>query len=122
MQHQRAEALFVSVLTVGEIRQGIEQLRRNDAAKAEKLGEWLTGLSRAYADRVLPVDMAVAEEWGRLRATASRTVPVIDALLAATAKVHGLTLVTQNDRDFRGLGVPVLNPLKPIGDESGSRD
>lgn len=112
----------MSVLTVGEIRQGIEQLRGRDALRAETLAQWLTGLSRAYADRVLPVDLAVAEEWGRLRATASRTVPVIDALLAATAKVHGLTLVTQNDRDFKGLGVSVLNPLKPAGDESASRD
>lgn len=105
---QRPEALFLSVLTIGEIRQGIEQLRRRDRPQADRLGLWLDELGRHYADRLLPVDQAVAEEWGRLRAR--RSVPVIDALMAATARVHGLTLVTRNEKDVAGLDVPTLDP------------
>jgi hypothetical protein len=65
-------------------------------------------LGRHYADRLLPVDRAVAEEWGRLRTV--RSVPVVDGLIAATARVHGLTLVTRNVKDVAGLGVPTLDP------------
>lgn len=105
---QPAETLFLSVVTLGEVRQGIEQVRRRDRAQADRLGRWLDDLGRHYADRVLPVDRAVADEWGRLRAI--RSVPVMDALIAATARVHGLTLVTRNTKDVAGLGVPLLNP------------
>jgi len=105
---QPAEALFLSVVTLGEIRQGIEQVRRRDRPQADRLGRWLEDLARHYADRLLPVDGAVADEWGRLRAV--RSVPVVDALIAATARVHGLTLVTRNEKDVAGLGVPTLNP------------
>lgn len=107
---QEADDLYVSVLTLGEIREGVDRLAARDEARGRTLGRWLADLSVLYADRILPVDQAVAEEWGRLRAAAARTLPVIDALLAATARVHGLTLVTRNDKDFRGLDVPVLNP------------
>jgi predicted nucleic acid-binding protein len=78
---------------------------------AQALTQWLTDLSRVYADRVLPVDLLVAEEWGRLRAR--RSLPVVDALLAATARVHGLTMVTRNESDFAGLNLKVLNPSAP---------
>jgi len=105
---QRPEALFLSVLTLGEIRQGIEQLRRRDRPQADRLGIWLDDLGRHYADRLLPVDQAVADEWSRLRAR--RSVPVVDALMAATARVHGLTLVTRNEKDVAGLDVPTLDP------------
>ena len=107
---QDPDDLFVSVLTLGEIREGIERLRARDAARAQALGLWLSDLAGLYGDRVLPVDQNVADEWGRLRAT--RSVPVVDAFLAATARVHGLTLVTRNDRDFRGLSLTVLNPAR----------
>lgn len=108
---QAPDALYLSVVTLGEIRQGIEQLRRRDARQAHPLGRWLDDLTRFYGDRVLPIDAAVADEWGRLRAV--RPLPVIDAFLAATARVHGLTLVTRNERDFAGLDVAVINPLDP---------
>ena len=105
---QPPDALYLSVITLGEIRQGIEQLRRRDVRQAQVLGRWLDDLVRLYGDRLLPIDGLVADEWGRLRAV--RTLPVVDTLLAATARVHDLTLVTRNDRDFAGLGVTILNP------------
>jgi len=107
---QPAQALFLSIVTVGEIRQGIEQLRSRDAKQANLLNRWLGGLAQFYEDRLLFVDGSVADEWGRLRAR--RSVPVMDALIAATARVHGLTLVTRNVRDFANLGVPLLNPFE----------
>ena len=105
---QPPESLYISVVTIGEIRQGIEQLRRRDATQAQVLSRWLDELGRVYADRVLSIDYAVANEWGQLRAR--RTVPVIDAFLAATARVHDLTLVTRNVRDFAGLDVATFYP------------
>lgn len=105
---QREHSLFLSVVTVAEIRQGIEQVRRKDARQAHALDRWLHGLTQYYEERLLYVDGSVAEEYGRLRA--ARTLPVLDGLLAATARVHGLTLVTRNVRDFRGLPVHVFDP------------
>ena len=102
--------LFLSAITVGEIRHGIEQLRGRDARQAASLDRWLKGLVEFYEDRMLFVDGDVAEEWGRLRARRGAT--VIDTLLAATARVHELTLVTRNTRDFRSLDVSVLNPWR----------
>ena len=107
---QPARSLFLSILSVAEIRQGIEKVRRKDPRQDGALDRWLHGLTQYYEDRLLYVDGAVAEEWGRLRA--GRNVPVIDALLAATARVHDLTLVTRNVRDFRALPVRVLNPMR----------
>jgi predicted nucleic acid-binding protein len=103
------EALWLSALTLGELREGVELARRRDRAKAAALESWLDAVMAGFGDRVLPVDAAVAAEWGRLGAI--RPVPVIDALLAATASAHGLTLVTRNVADVEGLGVPVLNPF-----------
>jgi predicted nucleic acid-binding protein len=108
-EDQPPEALFLSVVTLAEIREGIERLRRRDAPQAGALDRWLTGLAQFYEDRLLYVDGTVADEWGRLRAR--RSVPVVDALLAATARVHRLTVVTRNVRDFSRLDVPVLNPF-----------
>lgn len=108
---QAPRALFLSALTVGEIRQGIEQLRGRDALQAHTLDRWMEGLVQFYEDRLLYVDGAVAEEWGRLQAR--RSAPVVDALLAATARVHRLTVVTRNVRDFATLQVRLLNPFVP---------
>jgi predicted nucleic acid-binding protein len=103
------QELFLSVITLGEIQQGIDMLRRRDVPQAKALERWLTGLAQFYEDRLLYVDGPVAEQWGRLRANGRA--PVIDALIAATARVHALTVVTRNVRDFRTFGVRLLNPF-----------
>jgi hypothetical protein len=106
---QPVNALFLSVITVGEIRQGIEQLRPKRSVDATALDRWLDALIEFYEDRLLYVDGEVADEWGRLQAR--RPGHAIDGLLAATARVHKLTVVTRNVRDFSGLPVKVLNPF-----------
>jgi predicted nucleic acid-binding protein len=102
---------WLSALVLGEIRKGVELARRRDPQKAATLEAWLNDVVTGFGDRVLPVDAAVADEWGRMNAI--RPLPVIDALLAATAKSNGLTLVTRNEADVAGLGVDVLNPFEP---------
>jgi toxin FitB len=103
--------LYLSVLVLGEIRKGIELARRRDSVKAKALESWLTQVDAAFGDRVLPIDRTVTDEWGRM--SALRPIPVIDGLLAATAKVHRMTLVTRNDANVSGVGAMVLNPFKP---------
>ena len=100
--------LFVSVLTLGELRKGIDIRRRSDAETAARLSAWADALEASFADRILAVDAATAKLWGAL--SADRPRPVIDTLLAATAIVHDLTLVTRNTADVGGTGVAVLNP------------
>ncbi len=104
----RAEELYTSVLVVGEIRRGIELLRRRDPAGADVLDGWLRRLVDDFGDRVLPVDAAVADRWGRLNVP--DPVPTVDGLLAATALVHNMTLVTRNLRDVGATGVVALDP------------
>jgi len=104
-------ALHISVLTLGEIAKGAEVLVRRDADAGRSLLGWLEGLRSHYAERLIGIDADVATEWGRLAAL--RPLPVIDGLLAATARVHGLTLVTRNVRDVAELGVAVINPWEP---------
>jgi len=103
--------LYLSVLVLAEIRKGIEQARPRDPRKAEALQAWLIEVDTAFGERVLPIDRAVTDEWGRMSAV--RSIPVIDGLLAATAKVNRLTFVTRNDTDVAGLGAEVLNPFTP---------
>jgi predicted nucleic acid-binding protein len=105
------DSLYLSVLVLGEIRKGIEKARSHDGMQARALEKWLAAVSKAFGERVLAIDHAVADEWGRMGAP--RPLPVIDALLAATAKVHGMTLVTRNIRNVAGLGARVLNPFDP---------
>lgn len=103
------DELFISVLVLGEIRQGIERIRRRDPVQARALEKWLLWIATEFADRLLPVDEKVADQWGRLGL--KQPVPVLDAYLAATALVHGLTVVTRDGEGFRNTGVAVLNPF-----------
>ena len=104
-----ASTLFLSVLTLGELRKGIEGVP--DAERRMALTDWLeTDLSVFFAGRILRVDSQVADRWGRLVAAAGRPLPAIDSLLGATAAHHGLSMVTRNTRDFTNMGLDVINP------------
>ena len=105
------DEMYLSVLVIGEIRRGIERLRSRDPQAATSLAGWLTQVITGHRGRILAVDHAVAEEWGRM--TAVRPLSTVDSLLAATAKVHGLTLVTRNVIDIAATGVASLNPFEP---------
>jgi predicted nucleic acid-binding protein len=105
----RSEELYLSVLVLGEVRQGIERLRRRDPEQAQRLERRMALIKERLTDRILPVSVAVAERWGRNNVPDA--LPVVDGLLAATALEHGLTLVTRNVRDVERSGVPLLNPF-----------
>jgi predicted nucleic acid-binding protein len=105
----RDSDLFTSVLVIGEIRRGVESIRRRDPDQAVALDQWLLRLSGAFQDRVLVVDERIAERWGRLNVP--DPIPVVDGLLAATAIEHGLTLVTRNIADVASSGAAVLDPF-----------
>lgn len=101
--------LHISVLTLGEIRKGIDGLA--DEARRMKLLDWLeTDLPAFFTGRILPVDAQVADRWGRMVAAAGRPLPAIDGLLAATALAHDLILVTRNVKDFADLSLQIINP------------
>lgn len=100
--------IHFSVITIGEIEAGIVRQRRTDPGFATQLAHWLDRLRADYAERVLPVSEPIALEWGRI--SAGRTRGPADALIAATAITHGLTLVTRNIRDFEDLPIKLLNP------------
>jgi len=103
------DSLHISVLTLGEIRKGVESV--SDDRRKEKLRVWLEHtLPDWFEDRVVSVDGAVAEQWGRMLAEAGRPVPTVDSLLAATALQHGLRMVTRNELDFTFPGLEVINP------------
>jgi toxin FitB len=103
------EEIFLSVLTIGEIRRGTESVRRRDPDSAAALDRWVALLSEALGDRILSVDRAIAEEWGRMNVP--DPLPVVDGLLAATARVFGLTLATRNIADVEDTGVELFDPF-----------
>lgn len=103
-------ALYISVLTLGELRKGVANKSRSDPEAAKKIGSWVEGLELSFADRILGIDIATAKLWGEL--SAQRPRPVIDTLLAATAVSHQLTLVTPNVDDVQDIPVQVLDPWK----------
>jgi toxin FitB len=105
----RPDEAFLSVLTLGEIRRGIEMHRLKNPTGAGNLERWLLGLETHYGDRVLPISVAVADRWGRLGL--KQRLPVTDGLLAATALEHKLSVVTRNTADFQRSGVSLLNPF-----------
>ena len=103
------QSLYLSVLSLGEIRKGIEGVA--DAAFRRILTDWLeVELPNYFVGRLLDIDAQVADRWGRVQACAGRTLPTIDGLLAASALQHNLALVTRNVKDFAGLGVQIVNP------------
>jgi toxin FitB len=108
LQTANEDRLFLSVLTLGELRKGVAVRRRTDAATADLLAAWVDEIEQHFTDRVLPVDAEAARIWGEL--SAGRSLPVVDTLIAATAMTRGLTLVTRNTRDVRDTGVALLDP------------
>jgi predicted nucleic acid-binding protein len=103
------EDLYLSVLTLGEVRRGIGLLSRRDPVQADVYEAWLVTVLRDYTDRVLPVDAEAAEECGRMNVP--DPIPVVDGLMAATAKVRNMTFVTRNTSDVARTGVRLLNPF-----------
>ena len=112
LSRQPPEALYLSALSIGEIKNGICML--DDTKKARALSEWLNELQATFSPRILSVNATVAECWGEIlaaNAKSGNTRPAIDALIAAMAKVDDLVLVTRNVRDMEGMGVKLLNPF-----------
>ncbi len=105
--------LYLSVLVGGEVRQGIERLRRRAPAQAAPYETWLSALVHGFADRLVPVTVDVCEEWGRLNVPGP--LPVVDGLMAATAKVRDWTFVTRNVADLGRADVRLLNPFDASG-------
>jgi predicted nucleic acid-binding protein len=104
-----SDEVYLSVVTLGELRKGIENIRRRDQPSAQALETWLLELTTSHEDRLLPIDQTIAEQWGRFNVP--DPLPVLDGLLAATAAVHGLTLVTRNLKDVERTGVACFNPF-----------
>ncbi len=104
------EAIHVSVIVLGEIRRGIERIRRRDLPQAVLLERWLEQLQSTYVERILDIDARIADVWGRLQVP--NPLPPLDSLLAATAIVHDLVLVTRNVKDVQTTGVRCLNPFQ----------
>lgn len=113
---RRPDSLYLSVLTLGELRKGVESLAASE--KRMRLLDWLESeLPAFFSGRILSIDAAVAQRWGRMRTLAPRTLSAIDSLLAAQALEGGLSLVTRNEKDFSVAGLQVINPweMQPSG-------
>jgi predicted nucleic acid-binding protein len=108
LEKAESSALYIGVLTLGELRKGVAMRRRTDPSAARSLGAWVDGLEYSFADRILDIDAATARQWGEW--SAERPRPVVDTLIAATAALRGMTLVTRNIQDVRGIKVKLLNP------------
>jgi len=107
------ESLFISVITIGEIRKGLTKLPPSE--KLERLTEWLNTLLLLYAERILPADVSVAEKWGILQGNAEKKgkpMSSLDSLIGATAMLYHLTVVTRNEDDFDADNIAVMNPWK----------
>lgn len=109
VQSTRPEEHHTSVLVIGELRRGIEQLRRRDGVQARLMDDWLMGMIMKYSGRILPVDMNVCDIWGHMGTP--NPVPVVDSLLAATAIAKGLTVVTRDAGILAMKGVKSINPF-----------
>ena len=110
-QRRKPQEIFLSVLTLGELRRGVERLHRRDPKTAHIIGTWLEQIPDRFQDRILYVDQAVAEQWGHLGVLAS--LPDVDGLIAATALVHDMVVVTRNVKHIAPTGVRHVNPFKP---------
>lgn len=104
--------IFLSVLTLGEIRKGIERISPKNNNQARSLELWLTEIHLAFGERILPINERVCNEWGQM--CALRSIPVVDGLLVATAKVNQMTLVTRNVADVHDLGARIINPFDKV--------
>ena len=103
------DTIYLSVLTLGEIRRGIENISRRDADAGANLNQWVSRIVMGFEGRIIPVDATIADEWGRMNVP--DPLPVVDGLLAATAKIRGMTLVTRNISDVSRTGIETLNPF-----------
>jgi toxin FitB len=108
METLRVEQIFLSAVTAGELQAGVELTRKQDATKARVIEAWLSSVETSFA--FLPMDSACFREWSRLMAGRPDALRE-DAMIAATARVHGLTVATRNEKDFRQLGVQIFNPF-----------
>lgn len=108
IQNVDDNVLFLSAITIGELQAGIEQTRRQHPAKAEELEAWLDEVAGSY--EILPMDTPAFREWARLMHGKTDSL-IEDAMVAATARIHRLTVVTRNTRDFESFGVSLLNPF-----------
>jgi toxin FitB len=109
LNDQQVESLFLSAVTLGELQAGVERLRRQDAVKASQIEVWVDQVAASY--QVLPMDTACFREWSRLMDQKPDQL-LTDGMIAATARVHQLIVVSRNERDFKQLGVRILNPFK----------
>jgi hypothetical protein len=107
------DSLYVSALSIGELCKGVQIKRQSDPTMADRLQLWVDAMEQNFSDSILPISMDIAKVWGQLSADRSR--PVIDTLLAATAIVHDLVLVTRNVKDFQGVPVITFDPFRAQG-------
>lgn len=116
MSHTPNERLFLSVITIGEIRKGITKLP--ESKKINQLTNWLNTLLEDYQERIYPINIMVAENWGIIQGKAENNgtpVASVDSLIAAVAQTYNLIVVTRNENDFASTNVTILNPWKNKG-------